>query len=830
MVHYIFKFDDMTTQFKYNDSATPSTDDIVLPLDMESIMNKNEANDRTRDDMYKDADENPSINDIKTIIETTFGMKQPPQSTTNAYKKRLSKLDTKFSSAGHETLYFNIIKTSTGGPDPTKYQLTANNILHESGMKPKKISNAPNITVITTPAARLDPASKTGATEVFPDASTSITFDSSFTERLGFPHKLVWTTTNTTKSASDVQSFDVTIKTTRFTDLEAKGLLLNTKQSSTPSELEQYSLAGNKKKNEEITRLWAEWNKPKDATKKDELLNEIYKYLLLKELGDVVQVFLYYALIVIKTIGFNTDDILNFIKTYLMITTDSIVFFLCKAFGLPAAYSGSRAGVQSGHCTLRYFLIGDADFKAHLINLFEIEYNKILGHNNLIKNVLEKIINKDRPNTNLKIFNFHIKLPSTITVQAPRDTTSYYASNTPVPGNIYTLNGNHLINQALKADKPIIHIRLKESLSKLVTDIETKNEALEKYYKEKKEEFEAIKSETLTSIEHVTTKYDDFQKKMQETMKCEQYITVLPEYNKGVKFIFNDTSKLYIPDIKFKINLVEEVFAFKTDMIPTMITDAAFDPKNAAVDAAAAAAEGSSQITSQKSGGLSRSSLRFQSGGTPPGSDADYYEHLLMYFVYTFFFKNQKITKTTIDETTFNPELFATYYDMFVWKCENRNWKIDKIDKIYINHFDTIFNNITDEQIQEYGEMLSKYIYLYDNENTDIELKKVLQTEIESETPLSSLSETQEGGPSTPNQKNRLKEPVTPRKPLVSAPLEEEEEEVKKAQGKKKSRKRSKRSKRSKRGKRSKRSKRSKRGKRNKRDNKTRKNKKSNYQ
>jgi len=842
MVNYIFKFHD--NNFKYNDNATPSTADTKLLLNMDSIMNlekvslmnREKAKERLRNDMYKDADYFPPIDDKEKIIKETFEL--DPPTPPSSYKQQLSNLDKAFSPAGHEKNYFNIIKTSTGGPDPMKYQLTATNILHESGMKPNKISNASKITVITTPAARLDPASKTGATDFFPDDSTSITFDSSFTSRLGFPHELEWTTTNkksasaTASSSSAEPLFDVTISNNKF-KLDAIDLKL-TKKSSTPSKLEEYSLAGNKKKNTEINNLWNEWNKTKDDKKKLEILNEIYKFLLLKELGDVVQVFLYYALIVIKTIGVSPEDFLKIIKTYLMITTDSIVYFLCKAFELPAAYSGSRTKVESGHCTLRYFLIGDADFKAHLINLFEIEYNKILGHNTSIKTVLEKIINIKGPTTNLKIFNFHIKLPSNITVEPSRETKSYYASNTPVAGNIFTLNGNHLINQASKSEKDNIHNKLKERLSELVADIDKKNEALKEYYNKKIEEFKAIDSKTLTSIEDVTTRYDEFQKHMQETMKCEQYITILPQYNKGVRFIFNDTSKLFIPDIKFKINLIKEEFAFELSMIPKMITDATFTPLVDAVAAAAAAAEGSSQIASP---------VNVKSGGTP-NSDAEHYEHLLMYFVYTFFFNNQKIIELNIDEKTFSQELFATYYDMFVWKCEKINWRqrgkpSETLEKIYIDHFNTIFDKIPNEQIQEYGEILSKYINFYHNKNTDIELKKVLETELESETPVSSSSsEKLEGGPdpSTPDKKNKFGEPVSPQsKQLVTEPLTEPVTRKAKSLAKsldfegpkagvKKSRKRGKRSKKSKRNKRGKRSKRSKKGKR------TKKNKEHYYQ
>ena len=60
-----------------------------------------------------------------------------------------------------------------------------------------------------------------------------------------------------------------------------------------------------------------------------------------------------------------------------MITTDSVVLLFCILLHLSCVYTGSREGVESGHCTLKHYLAGDVDYALKLKTMIDNHYNRI---------------------------------------------------------------------------------------------------------------------------------------------------------------------------------------------------------------------------------------------------------------------------------------------------------------------------------------------------------------------------------------------------------------------------------------------------------------------
>jgi hypothetical protein len=253
-----------------------------------------------------------------------------------------------------ETVLKNVLKTSTVGSNT---QISdAQYSFWESGFATKNICRRTDVITVGTPASILDSINKEEPQMWFPDPGQQIIFDQAFTARMGFPTGLTWSCTGTQPG-----SYNVTIDYGN-----QNGIITSEISRGNRGNFQPYS-EGNKEKNQIINGLINRGNTN---------CNEYSKILITKELGDVAQIWLYLAFILIQFPEQRTQA--------LMVTTDSVVYLFCKILFLPCVYTGSREGVTSGGCTLKHFLPGAIDYREKLRNMLSIYFNRILANNTAI--------------------------------------------------------------------------------------------------------------------------------------------------------------------------------------------------------------------------------------------------------------------------------------------------------------------------------------------------------------------------------------------------------------------------------------------------------------
>ena len=335
------------------------------------FLDKYNLENRFYSDIIKDGSTSISIEKGKLfyIFSTCFGYNIDNKYN---YKNVLENIDVTLKPAyeDKETILKNILKTTTVGSNT---QISdAKYIFCESGNSADKICRSSGIIKIKTPAAILDSISKADANEYFPGANTKITFDELFTSRLGFPPNLTWSCETIN---ADNSEYSVTIQYDNTTSITGNI------SSSNKGEFQKY-LQGNNVKNDQINNM----------TIIDlQGCPEIKKILITKELGDVAQIWLYFAFVVINIIlGSNERTREN----SLMITVDSVVYLFCALLNLSCVYTGSREGVVSGSCTLKHFMSGEINYLLKLQNMMNIYYKRIVSNNTAIIIGL-RIINLD---------------------------------------------------------------------------------------------------------------------------------------------------------------------------------------------------------------------------------------------------------------------------------------------------------------------------------------------------------------------------------------------------------------------------------------------------
>ena len=442
-----------------------------------------------------------------------------------------------------------------------------------------------------------------------------------------------------------------------------------------------------------------------------------------------------------------------------MITTDSVVYFLCKILNIPAVYTGSREGVKSGHCSLKYFNVGEPDYALNLKNLLMREVQRIKQHNTSTMNCIRHILQVKDSGTgllSLDVFNFHIKIdfqeaPSSSRAPRKGKTPARLADAPPkigvrkaAPiGNDVILNGNDIFLGQKPERKEDINTKLRTRFLDLIESINILTQRLEERVADLETLLETIEVTTSLQMRENYTKINDELKQY----KCKQFITILPYVARvrGVKFIFNYTEFLrvdeemtfYRPEALQSTHLSGAAVKFVKGMIPTEFYTAE-EINNAYGDYDSEEGEdiiedesehsdkyltsGGSTATSGKSTATSGKSRTTFGGGKQyigTTSSIGYYESLLMYYIYTFFFNaNHLKCPSNIDDDILlkNPHkssLFAKYYDMFIWQCESADWNIDDLEEA--NHFEKIFDTYTDHEIEMFGAKLSKHIHFFNS-------------------------------------------------------------------------------------------------------------------
>jgi hypothetical protein len=291
--------------------------------------------------------------------------------------------------AGNIEKQLNLVKNSTSGQDARKIT-DATNIFWESGDNLKLVCRAPLNTIIKygTPGSILDPLSKGYPNQWFPakasaaGALLTITFDNTFTTRLGFPDNLEWNCTN--NAAAGLFNVNINFRNNGG-DVEIEDDISSIQNRRPPTERGDFSeyTKGNKDKNLDISQL----DIPTDCV-------EFKKLVVSKELGDIAQVWMYFAFIIITAINQGGDinaNITRIKSQSSMITTDSVVYLFCQLLGIACVYTGAREGVKSGQCSVYSFTTGNPNFSTQLKNMTRSYYERIFEHNKIIINGLTEM-------------------------------------------------------------------------------------------------------------------------------------------------------------------------------------------------------------------------------------------------------------------------------------------------------------------------------------------------------------------------------------------------------------------------------------------------------
>lgn len=200
-------------------------------------------------------------------------------------------------------------------------------VFNESGAKPDTFSPE-GATIMSSFASVADPATRTNPTESFPKKDLGLLFDYSFMELVGFLEGTMW-------SATQIGNFDVNNTTYNFKILVGKGVNVSgegvTDSSIATTNFNTnnkpgYYFQGNPTKNKFIN---------KNLNPNRDKLAEILKYMIIKEMGDMMQVYVMLVWFYVekkKNSEMNKDN-------FVMSTTDLVVMNTCQLFQMPCLYT-----------------------------------------------------------------------------------------------------------------------------------------------------------------------------------------------------------------------------------------------------------------------------------------------------------------------------------------------------------------------------------------------------------------------------------------------------------------------------------------------------------
>ena len=200
-------------------------------------------------------------------------------------------------------------------PIPVQY------VFNESGAKPDTFSPE-GATIMSSFASVADPATRTNPTESFPGLNFGLRFDRSFMELVGFLEGTMW-------GAMQIGKFDVNNTQYNFRNWVGRGVEVSG-QSVTDSSIATtpfngrtgYYFQGNPTKNKFINKY------------PDNVVPEILKYMIIKEMGDMMQVY-------VMLVWFCLEQQKNQMNkhNFVMSTTDLVVMNTCQLFQMPCLYT-----------------------------------------------------------------------------------------------------------------------------------------------------------------------------------------------------------------------------------------------------------------------------------------------------------------------------------------------------------------------------------------------------------------------------------------------------------------------------------------------------------
>ena len=343
-----------------NEKQTSTINDLPKQIKGDNSLSKRFYADLIKDMSvpYEGIKETSKLNDsqIKGILRSSFGMETKDISNVftwskDTLKKRFEAVEDV--NGANITKYKNILKTSTiavGGFSSAPFQL------YESGFGIDFICAISKCFTVDTAAAHLDTAGKPKGKDII-TSKIDIDITQKFFKELGFPGTLSVTT------KWDGDKCNLTID---YNSNKIEGEIHPNRADA----FKNYTL-GNKEKNYVLAENTT--NGVENA-----------KILLVKELGDVLQVLEYYAIInyLENYKKYKAEDIR---KKFNIQTTDSVVFDLCVNMGLPVTYTGSREGVTSGGVSIYMYEYGKLDMAEVYKNRFEKIYDGLIAQLNSVQ-------------------------------------------------------------------------------------------------------------------------------------------------------------------------------------------------------------------------------------------------------------------------------------------------------------------------------------------------------------------------------------------------------------------------------------------------------------
>lgn len=234
----------------------------------------------------------------------------------------------------------------------------------------KKRQPGDEIIILGTLAASIDPAPR-----VFPNAiwttptGTSCSFDTNILSNVfGFPAGTNW---KSTSIDTDKFKYEICVGNSNCVSGNANFKTVDGNN-------EKY-IKGNDTKNRYLNV---------DAMRNPNLNTnlDILRYIILKEMGDVMQVLQFFVWCNInagegKPYAF--DDVLIY-------TTDGVVYTLCQMLKIPVLYTGQPSG-KSGFCKAYQYIPTEVDYSVIISKTITQAYERIFSHNSNIKFTLNKM-------------------------------------------------------------------------------------------------------------------------------------------------------------------------------------------------------------------------------------------------------------------------------------------------------------------------------------------------------------------------------------------------------------------------------------------------------
>ncbi len=648
----------------YNDSRTTTT----KTVDTGTLLTQDMLEERFFSDIIKDAnDTDTTVISIQDKLRVYFPTKQarilPTVESQNRLKELERMLRLRPDISNNTRDYPNINRTSNAGADLKI--LDAKYALPESGKAVKDVCKNPNVISVRTAAAVLDSADKPDYNIIF---NENILFDQTFTNRVGFVNNITWQTQKRSEDEAEVSiNFGTPNRETAIVNIKNKNR----------GNLGKYVI-GNKEKNGKINE------NDRDVPREDKI-----KYLIMKELGDVAQIWMYLAFNeykLLKDPTFRTTE-------SVMITTDSVVLTMCSALRQSCLYTGSRAGVKSGHCTLIHYSAGDVDYRLSFENDILNTKNHIEQHNESIRKFLNKLIGPEQTSDDKK-----------------KVATYYYVLKR---GKLDRVNINAFVRFS----------EVNTLIQTTIRDIEAFTTSLKDLY----EQFKTMSSR-VTNNQQQKELHDRFVEQA-NTFKYTKFVTkVVKRDALDDKQIINSYYILHPGE--FLTNLISAISIRQREREVSY-------PKNLQEILKHLQKSGESTIETL-SGGKKKNK---QSGGQLIGKyGSDYYECLLLCYIYMFFRRfNYRIngrSRNMFDDEQVDfhediQNIFALFYDSLAYdlnyfgqligleRCLLRGDCVEELSgeaEIEREHdivsFEDVFSLGTDEDILKLGGKLSKYVYL----------------------------------------------------------------------------------------------------------------------